>query len=249
MLGLDGVLGSRLRPTSPRWPVGGGPSVLVPDPSRRRRSRRNGPGPRLPRRRSELPRGPDVPSSPLREPRPSRADDASRERPSREPRVEEDPLPPRPSLRRSQHLGRPPDGASVVPCVQPGEAAQATPGWTDLLGRWLRRGPVRQGPVPEALLPTAARRPVSDPALSRPPYVPEGRFRCSLCFDVFPVDEAWVGWFGGEYGTWNTCRPCGDADSAAAARDGADGRSPAGGAAAQQRASEQGLRPSYGEGP
>ena len=56
---------------------------------------------------------------------------------------------------------------------------------------------------------------MSDPALSRPPYIPEGTFRCSLCLDVFPADEAWTVWFRGEYGRWNTCIPCGDADSKA----------------------------------
>lgn len=31
---------------------------------------------------------------------------------------------------------------------------------------------------------------MSDPSLSRPPFIPEGTFRCCLCFDVFPIDEA-----------------------------------------------------------
>lgn len=46
---------------------------------------------------------------------------------------------------------------------------------------------------------------MSDPALSRPPFIPEGTFRCCLCFDVFPIVEAWVDEVGR---VWDECQEC-----------------------------------------
>lgn len=58
---------------------------------------------------------------------------------------------------------------------------------------------------------------MSDPALSRPPFIPEGTFRCSLCLDVFPESEAWEGELYGEWGKWDSCVPCQERDLAAVA--------------------------------
>lgn len=54
---------------------------------------------------------------------------------------------------------------------------------------------------------------MSDPALSQPPFIPEGTFRCCLCFEVFPEAEAWEGEQFGEYAKWNECVPCHEADA------------------------------------
>ena len=48
---------------------------------------------------------------------------------------------------------------------------------------------------------------MSDPALSRPPFIPEGTFRCCLCFGVFPIEEAHADWEDGEL--VDVCVPCG----------------------------------------
>ena len=39
-------------------------------------------------------------------------------------------------------------------------------------------------------------------------YIPEGTFRCSLCFFVYPVSEAWVGELYGEHARWDSCVAC-----------------------------------------
>lgn len=53
---------------------------------------------------------------------------------------------------------------------------------------------------------------MSDPALRRPPFIPEGTFRCCHCFDVFPESEAWEGELYGEHGIWDCCVPCQESD-------------------------------------
>lgn len=51
---------------------------------------------------------------------------------------------------------------------------------------------------------------MSDPALSRPPFVPRDRFLCSLCFGIFAADQAWVDEEGQK---WDVCKPCGKSDA------------------------------------
>lgn len=45
---------------------------------------------------------------------------------------------------------------------------------------------------------------MADPALSYPPFIPEGTFRCCLCFDVFPVEAS--------SGGYDVCVPCDERD-------------------------------------